>query len=408
MNIAVLRSWFGSSTHLEKIAIIVWSVVVLFVSVRVFTTPAVKTVYPIFSASARLWWSGMDTYEPGRPTNVQKGYRYGPTCTVAFTPFAIFPDSVGGVLWRLFNVATLLGALGWFARAVLPTKFTGWLYAGLALLILPMGLQSINNGQANLVVIACMIGAIAAVAQERWNLASTLLAVAFFMKLYPLALGMILIVLYPRRLAWRIPLAAVLSLLVPFLFQRPDYVIDQYEKWLAALQHDPRGELDHMYRDVWLLIYLYSLPISRAAYLLMQIAGGALVAFLCWRRQRADWTTQTLLTSALALTTAWMMLLGPATESSSFILLAPSFAWSVLEAIQEPVRGSRRLFLWGSCICFVLAIVLGGFMATVRVHSLGVHVWGSLFYFAYLLTQPSPVASVGLAQPEAEIQPQAA
>jgi hypothetical protein len=406
LNIAALRSWLSSSTHLERIAIIVWSVVVLFVSVRVFTTPAAKTVYPIFSASARFWWLGIDTYEPGRPTDVQNGYRYGPTCSVAFTPFAILPDSVGGVLWRLFNVGTLLGALGWFAHAVLPAKFTGRLCAGLALLILPMGLQSINNGQANLVVIACMIAAMAAVAQERWNLASALLAGAFVVKLYPLALGMILILLYPRRLAWRIPLAAILSLLVPFLFQHPDYVIDQYEKWIAVLQHDPRGELDHMYRDLWLLIFLYGVPISRTAYLLMQVAGGALVAFVCWRRQRASWPTQALLTSTLALTTAWMMLLGPATESSSFILMAPSFAWSVVEALQEPVRGSRRLLLWGSCVCFVLAIALGGFMATVRIHSLGVHVWGSLFYFAYLLTQPRP--AVELAQPETDMQPQAA
>jgi hypothetical protein len=408
LNIAALRSWLGSASYLEKIAIIVWSMVVLFVSVRAFMTPATKTVYPIFSASARLWWSGIDTYEPGRPTDVQNGYRYGPTCSVAFTPFAIFPDAVGGVLWRLFNVATLLGALGWFARAVLPTKLTGGLYAGLALLILPMGLQSINNGQANLVVIACMLGAIAAVAQERWNLASALLAAAFVMKLYPLALGMILIVLYPRRLAWRIPLAAGVSLLIAFLFQHPDYVIDQYVKWIVVLQHEKRRELDGMYRDLWLLIYLYDLPISRAGYLLIQIAGGALVAFVCWRRQRAGWPTAALLTATLALTTAWMMLLGPATESSSFILLAPSFAWSVLEALQEPAPGRRRLLLWGSCVCFVLAIALGGFMATVRIHSLGVHVWGSIFYFAYLLTEPRPAVAVALAQPERELQPQAA
>jgi hypothetical protein len=41
-----------------------------------------------------------------------------------------------------------------------------------------------------------------------------------------------------------------------------------------------------------------------------------------------------------------------------------------------------------------------------------VHVWGSLFYFAYLLTEPRPTVNVnvngGLAQPEAEMQPRAA
>jgi Glycosyltransferase family 87 len=406
LNLAALHSWFGTSGRLERTAIIVWCAVLLVVSVRVFVSPDTKTVYPIFSASARLWWAGIDTYEPGRPTDVQNGYRYAPTCSAAFTPFAVFPDSVGGILWRLFNVGALLGALGWFARSVLPMKLTTRHYAGLALLILPMGLQSISNGQANLVVIACMIGGIAAVAQERWNLASALLAGAFVLKLYPLALGMILMLLYPRRLAWRIPLAAVLSLLAAFLFQHPAYVIDQYQKWIVVLQHDERGPMENMYRDLWLLIYLYGLPISREAYLLGQAAGGALVAFVCWRRQRLGWPTPALLTSTLALATAWMMLLGPATESSSFILLAPSFGWSILQAIMEPPRDRRRLLLWGSIACFAAAIFLGAFMATVRVHSLGVHVWGSLFYFVYLLTEPRPVPGVAL--PDLEMQPRAA
>ncbi len=215
LNIALFRSGFRWDAHLERIAIITWSAVFLVVSVRMFIEPDNKTVYPIFSASARLWWSGIDTYEPGRPADVQNGYRYGPTFAIAVTPFAIFPDAVGGVVWRLFNLAALLGALGWFARAVLPAKLTTRLYAGLLLLVLPLALTSINNGQANLVVIACMIGAVAAVAQERWNLATALLTAAFVMKLYPLALGMMLMLLYPRRLAWRIPLAALASFLLP-------------------------------------------------------------------------------------------------------------------------------------------------------------------------------------------------
>ncbi len=406
MNLAVLRSWFASAGRLERTAIIVWSAVLLIVSVRVFMEPQSKTVYPIFSASARLWWAGIDTYEPGRPTDVQTGYRYAPTCSVAFSPFAIFPDAVGGILWRLFNVAALLGALAWLGRAVLPTRLSAGLYAGLTLLVLPMGLQSISNGQANLLVIACMIGGIAAVAQERWNLASALLAGAFVLKLYPLALGMILMVLYRRRLAWRIPLAAVVSLLAAFLFQHPAYVFEQYRQWIAVLQHEDRGPVANMYRDLWLLIYVYDLPISRTAYVLMQMAGGALVAFTCWRRQRMGWPTPALLTSTLALATAWMMLLGPATESSSFILLAPSFGWSILQAVIEPSPGRHRPLLWASCVCFLAAIVLGGFKSTVEIHSAGVHVWGSLLYFAHLLAEHRPAASAS--QTEVEMQRMAA
>ncbi|HZZ82591.1 MAG TPA: glycosyltransferase family 87 protein [Gemmataceae bacterium] len=401
MSVVVLHPSARSRVW-ERIAIIAWCAVMLFVSVRVFLTPAAKTVYPIFSASARFWWEGIDLYEPDRPTDVQGGYRYTPGCAVAFTPFALFPDSIGGVLWRLFNVAALFGSGFWLVRAVLPNLLSSRNLGLLALLMMPMALQSVSNGQANLVVIACMIGCIAAVAEERWNLCSILMAVAFAMKLYPLALGMILMLLYPRRLSWRIPLACVVSLLVPFCFQWPDYVIDQYAKWIAVLRADDRADImmEHMYRDLWLLIYLYDLPISRQAYLLIQMAGGGLVALWCWRRQRAGWPMSDLLVATLALTTAWMMLLGPATESSSFVILAPSFAISVLQAMTSDERGLCRALLWASCVCFFMAVGLGGFVTTVQIHYLGVHVWGSLFYFAYLLTQPRPAVAQELSQSE--------
>jgi hypothetical protein len=96
-----------------------------------------------------------------------------------------------------------------------------------------------------------------------------------------------------------------------------------------------------------------------------------------------------LLSSTLALTTAWMMLLGPATESSSFALLAPSFAWSVVLALQTKERSLRHGLLWGSCAFFAIAIFFGGIVPEWKIHERGVHAWGSLCYFMYLLVEPS-------------------
>jgi hypothetical protein len=87
------------------------------------------------------------------------------------------------------------------------------------------------------------------------------------------------------------------------------------------------------------------------------------------------------------LATAWMMLLGPATESSSFVLLAPSLAWSVVEALQASAGRARTGMLWASCVLFAVAVLLGGFSTTVKIHALGVHSWASLLYFVYLLTE---------------------
>ncbi|MSQ96614.1 MAG: DUF2029 domain-containing protein [Gemmataceae bacterium] len=395
MSIAGWYAWFESRSRWEKAALLLWGAILLFVSVRVFLSPDSKTVYPIFSASGRFWWTGIDLYEPHRPTDVQDGYRYSPTFAILVTPFAMLPDSIGGIAWRLFNAGALFVALWWLLRTVLPTNGLPNVLAWLLLLTIPLTLQSVNNGQANLLVVACMLGTVAAVSQERWNLASALLAIAFLCKLYPLALGMVLILLYPRQLVWRIPLAAVASLAAPFLFQQPVYVADQYAKWIAVLRADDRAScvLENMYRDLWLLIHLYGLPISRTVYTFVQMLAGIGVAALCWHRQRAGWSESKLLTSTLALVTAWMMLLGPATESSSFVLLAPSFAWSVLEAWKANERNARHGLLWGSCAIFVIAVVVGGINKDWKLHEAGVHAWGSLCYFVYLLLEPTTPAA---------------
>jgi alpha-1,2-mannosyltransferase len=392
LTIAPLRNWWNARTAWEKAALAIWIAILLFVSVRVYLAPAAKTVYPIFSASGRFWWAATDLYEPGRPTTVQPGYRYSPTFAILMAPFAYFPDEVGGVLWRLFSTAALLGSLLWLARTVLPRPLTRDQLACLFLCCVPFSLQSVNNGQANILVIASLLGTVAAVKQERWNLAGILLAVAFICKLYPIALGMILVLLYPRRLGWRVPCFAMVSLWLPFLLQNPVYVLDQYESWFALLQRDDRSAIDieQGYRDLWQLIRLYHLPIARTWYVLLQAASGAGIALLCWFRQRRGWTEKDLLTSTLALACAWMMLLGPATESSSFALLAPSFAWSVVAAWQDRTWNLRHSLLIASVIFFVLAVTLGGFSSAVKIHAFGVHSWGSLLYFVYLLSESRP------------------
>lgn len=404
-----LRTWFHSRTGWEKAAAVVWCAILLFVCVRVFLHPTRRTVYPLFSASGELWWASGELYEPHRPKEALEGYRYAPICAILFTPFAFMPDSIGGVLWRLVSMGALFAAFAWFARAVLPGSLSGRSLALMFLLAAPLSLQSVNNGQANMLVIAAMLGAVAAVAEERWNLASILIAIAVVFKLYPLALGLTLMVLYPRQLGWRIPLACAAAFLAPFLTQPFDYVVDQYAKWIALLRSEDRSDigLEHMYRDLWLLIHLYGLPISRTAYLVIQVLGGAIVAVVCWQRQRSGWLMPRLLTATLALTTAWMMLLGPATESSSFALLAPSFAWSIVEAVGRivnpsgpaglPIRPTRVLalrhgLLWCSCALFTVALVVGGIAKDLGVHEAGVHAWASLCYFAYLLTEPRAAA----------------
>lgn len=390
-----MLAWWAERTRWAKLAIVAWIVVVAFVSVRAFLSPAKRTVYPIYSASAQLWWSGAEIYEPHRPNHVQTGYRYSPTCAILMTPLALLPDSVGGASWRILSAMAFIGALAWLFRSVFWAADANP-FAWLTLLCLPLSIQSLSNGQANLLVIAAMMAAVAATKEGRWNWVAVFLGIAFSFKVYPIVLGMVLLVLYPRPLAGRVGLAIAVSLLAPFLFQHPSYVVDQYGKWLALLSMDNRdaSELANRHRDLWLLLELHELPINRTGYMILQMAGGAAVAAVCWARQRQGWPEPALLTSTLALTVAWLLLLGPVVESSTFILLAPSLAWSMITAFKERPLSPPKYFLYASIVCLVAAVLLGGIANTAVFHATELHPMGTLFYFAYLWTERRPQALV--------------
>jgi hypothetical protein len=266
-----------------------------------------------------------------------------------------------------------------------------------------LSIQSLSNGQANILIAATLVASIPAVMEKRWNLVAVLVGVAFACKVYPLALGLLLGVLYPKQLGWRVPLAVVVTLLLPFALQRPDYVIEQYAEWFAVLRRDNRSAivLDQAYRDLWLLIRLYGLPLTWPMYVGIQLASAIGVAFLCWRRQRTGWSQEQLLTSTLALAAAWMMLLGPTTESCSFILMAPSLSWSIVEVLRSGASKSRVGLLAGCCACFIIAAGMASVHRLINIHAFGAHSWACVFYFGFLLTERRATAEIAVA-PELE------
>jgi hypothetical protein len=392
LDVAISRRRLSALTNWQKLAGTAWLVVLLVICVRTFIFPNDKTVYPTWSSTSRLWWSEGELYKPWRPLSVQGGFRYSPLFPILATPFAMLPDALGGVLWRCACTALYAAAVCWWLRAVVPAHLTRDQVALLFLLLLPLSIQSLSNGQANVLVIAALLASVAAIKEGRWTWASVFIALAFACKLYPLALGLLLVVLYPRQLGWRVVLALLAVLVAPFLTQSPAYVLDQYHKWALALRADDRSAIvwDQMYRDLWLLVRAVNVPLPRPAYEVFQVLSGAAVALVCWRRQRLGWPDNHLLTNTLALAAVWMLLLGPATESCTFILLAPSLAWSFVEVMREPGWRWRRSLLFACGGLFLSAVVLGAFPQALQVHSLGLHPLATLLYLVYLLTEPQP------------------
>jgi hypothetical protein len=304
---------------------------------RSYLYPTRQTVFHDYGHAGRAWVEGTDAYQMDhdgeRVIPIMSGFRYAPIVTVLLAPFAMFGDALGGVLWRLAGILCFLGAFAWYVRDALPGRadLTDADRAKLWLLLIPLSLASINNGQANVLLIALLLFAGVAVVKEHWNLAAACLAGAFLLKLYPLAVALLFLAVYPRQLIWRFVLASLLGLALPFALQSPSYVTHAYDNWLTLVGSDNRRDfpLTEGYRDFYLLTRVIGAPLGVRTYMCVQAGAGALAAGLVVLGRRRGWSTSETVTTVLGLGCAWMVLFGPSVESCTYIQIAPALAFAL-------------------------------------------------------------------------------
>lgn len=340
--------------------VMLWAVLVVVILARGVVQPHRATVYPIFAHAGLEWRQGADLYDYQPAGSNLDWFRYAPAIAAFFAPLSLLPESLAGLLWRGLNAAVFLAGFVVFVRAADPGRavLTERGSAALGLLLMPLSLSSLNNAQANPLVIGLLLFALASAARRHWTRAAICLAIPILFKLYPLAVALLLVLLYPRQLSWRLALCLLVGALLPFALQEPDYVLRQYRGWFDCLAADDRRgfPLAFGYRDFHTLARLVGLSIPPRPYLAMQLATAAGVAgLLLWERRRGL-SAKALLGRVLDLGCCWMILFGPATESCTYILLAPTLALAGWRA------GRTGCPLWTRA---ALAVIVALFAASV-------------------------------------------
>jgi hypothetical protein len=138
-------------------------------------------------------------------------------------------------------------------------------------------------------------------------------------------------------------------------------------------------------RDLWLLIRLFHLPISFLFYRGIQVGLAAVVVLLGLAGRWVGWPSRRLHTMLFGLGIGWMVLCGPATESCTYILMAPILAWAVLEAWLEPRPFWSRMIPWCSLCLFGLTQTGSWFPDQVRKPILGLLPIAGVILFIGLL-----------------------
>jgi hypothetical protein len=328
------------STGLGKVAAAVWVAVFIGVCLRLTHQPQRNNLLPTYRLAGAHWLNSEALYQG------ERGFIYSPPIAAAMVPLALLPESVADVLWRLISAAALFAALAWWKNSGLPPQHD-WPKVLILLAILSLG--NLNNGQANLLLLALLVAAAAAVKSRSWALAACFFSLATYFKIYPLALALLFVAIYPRQLGYRLLIALIAVAGFAFLLQRPNYVLAQYSSWMAARLHERRHLWDEMNapQDLWRALKLTGM--SELVYHAIQAASGLALVWLALTGRRHRWTEERLISSLFLLGSTWLVLFGPATESATYLLLAPALVFAALAAV-----GERFPILLRTWICIVL------------------------------------------------------
>lgn len=308
--------------------------------------PQRNNVYlKVFAPAAEAFWARRDLYLEG------SGFRYPPVVAALLWPFAACGPVLGSTLWRALNFAVLLLGLRACNRAGFPSVFTSAERGVLLATTIVIGIGGLNNGQANALLLGCMLMAATGALAGRSAGPAGLVGAATAVKVYPFAFGMVLATMRPRLWPWLV-VSLLAAALLPYALAPADYVSDQYRQLFEQLRHEDRtGDLTNAYRDLRLVAAAVGWPMPPLVFLALQGLGGlAIVLGAAWQRRRTgDIDAFAFATSA---TLCWMLLLGPSTEKVTYQFLAVPLAWQLIDARREGNR--MRLAIVGTALFLLL------------------------------------------------------
>jgi hypothetical protein len=364
---------------LSVVVIGLWTAVLLGICIRIGFFSHAHDVFATYADAGRRWSSSLPIY------TYTRGFVYSPLVAAFFAPFSWLPISLGSVLWRLVNAAVFLGAIFWWLKAEITDRIPASSYWLVFLLILPLSLGNFNNGQVNPMIIGLLMVAILAAHEKRWTLSAVALGFSAYLKIYPLSVGLLLVLLYPRQLGWRLALTLILMGAASFVLQRPDYVLEQYLRWFHTRAADDRRlNMDIAPRDFAMLLRLLHINLSAQATLLLQMVAGAGAAAICLFGRLKKWSEQRLLVCVFTTGTCWMLLFGPTTEDATYAMIAPALAFATVQAFHLKIPLWMRFLVCGSFAFLLLGLILNAFFGLKKTPlTMSVQPFGALLFLGY-------------------------
>ena len=260
---------------MNLVAIASWSIAILAILVHVVYTIRIGSVFWTYQNAGGDWLGGHDLYRYRDFALDQGAFVYSPLVAALFAPFSVLSGPLSNVVWRLLNVAVFLVAISWWLKIRLHRQISESQYGMVFLLLLPLSIGNLNSGQANLPVISLVMLGIINAKLNRWTFSALCVALAAYFKIYPLAAGLVLALVFPRQFSWRLVLALIALGYFSFFLQRPSYVMQEYGHWMLNRAADNRhlAPMRMAPRDLWLLLRVSGWTVNPHAYKAAQVLG---------------------------------------------------------------------------------------------------------------------------------------
>jgi hypothetical protein len=314
-----------------NIAAALWGAVLGALVVRAGLHPLRPTSLTTYLTGGAAWIAKGPLYTNWR------GFVYPPVIAFFFSLFNHLPLALAAILWRAITAGGLLLGMGALLRSAIFRRIPAASHGLVFIALLPLSVGNLDNAQANPLIAGLMMLSLAAFQWESWGLCAFAVALATTFKIYPVALALLLCLLRPRQLSWRIAAWLAVAALLPFLLQDSHYVSGQYHEYLRTRLADNRFEypMKDAPLDLWyLLVRLGNLPISEHFYTALQVLGGAAIAGVVVIQSRKGRPIPDILALLFLLVSVWMLLLGPATENQTYVVLAPAACIAAIQSIR--------------------------------------------------------------------------
>jgi alpha-1,2-mannosyltransferase len=341
----------------------VWAVFALIVAVNRFSEPPLPA--SVFEMGRESWHASVfqmyrdaaERWLEGRPlfNGTGGGAIYLPQAYLLFVPFTVLPFQWGGALWRVVNIGLFAVGVWRFARLA-GRDSSSPLFSLVSLPVVLLSWSAARYGQMTMAMGGVMLLAVVALADRRWWWATLWLILGVALKPLAIVLALLAAVLHPRT-SWRLVVGVGVLFAVPFLTQRPGWVLEQYGLCLrelrVAVDVGEQFEFAHFF---WLLRTCGVVLAPLTETVVRMLAAVVTLGLGAWAGQRCSRAEAGVLLFTLA--TCYLMLFNPRTENNTYCLLAPAVAIFLARAVIEN-RSLQIGFYVGWIVIFLARYPLG-------------------------------------------------